>query len=100
MQNISADSKTKQKLLLDNQLPRYHYLAFPADSDIPNSVIDFKHYFTVNADFLIRARQSQPVWKVAELHREAISHRFASFLSRIGLPDIPGAPGPSANVKT
>ena len=77
---------TRGKLLLQNQLPRYHYLEFKKDIPIVSSVIDFKHYFTVNLPYLLKIKETNFICKVSTLYREDISHRFASFLSRIGLP--------------
>jgi len=81
-------SMTKQDLLVRNQLPRYHYLEFPNGIPIVDSVIDFKHYFSVEVAYLQELKKTNFVCKVSELFREDISHRFASFLSRIGLPTL------------
>ena len=49
MQSINRNiNKSDNKLLKQNNNPRYHYLEFSNEVTIPNSVIDFKHYFTVN----------------------------------------------------
>lgn len=72
--------------LRNNSNPRYHYLEFPGDVPLVNSVIDFKHYFSIDVGYLYEAEESEFICKVSELYREDISHRFASFLSRIGLP--------------
>ena len=88
MQEISRKSdKSDNKFLKNNQNPRYHFLAFDSSIPIVESVIDFKHYFTVNIKYLDTHKENNFVGKVSELYREQISHRFASFLSRIGLPD-------------
>lgn len=85
MQKIPRN-KTPGQYLCNNERPRYHYLEFPSDIQIVPSVIDFKHYFSVNVDYLIHKKKNDFVCKIAELYRESISHRFAFFLSRIGLP--------------
>jgi hypothetical protein len=87
MQEISK-GKSPGKFLRDNQLPRFHYVEFPADVPITNSIIDFKHYFSVNVKYLHQIRKNNFVCQVSDLYREDISQRFASFLSRIGLPEI------------
>jgi len=79
-------SRTPQKYLKTNQRLRYHYIEFPEEYRIAPSVIDFKHYFAVNARYLQAARQKHLVYSVPPLFREDISHRFAAYLSRIGLP--------------
>ena len=71
-----------------NKNPRYHYLEFPADTRMVESVIDFKHYFSVNVEYLKSIQKLNFVCRVGKLFREDISHRFASFLSRIGLPEV------------
>ncbi|HBZ65751.1 MAG TPA: hypothetical protein DEO70_02865 [Bacteroidales bacterium] len=87
MQTISRNTdKTENKILRQNNNPRYHYLEFSNEVSIPNSVIDFKHYFTVNNNLLLDKKKKCFVCKVSELYRENISHRFSFFLSRIGLP--------------
>jgi hypothetical protein len=87
MQTISRKAdKTDNKILKQNNNPRYHYLEFSDEVSIPNSVIDFKHYFTVNNNLLLDKKKNSFVCKVSELYRENISHRFSFFLSRIGLP--------------
>jgi hypothetical protein len=79
-------SKTDNRFLKNNQNPRYHYLAFEPSLPIVDSVIDFKHYFTVNINYITILKRTNFVGAVKELYREDISQRFASFLSRIGLP--------------
>lgn len=68
-----------------NQNPRYHYLAFPEEVPIPDSVIDFKHYFTVSLQIL-EDRISDRICGIDPLYRELVSQRFAGYLARIGLP--------------
>jgi hypothetical protein len=85
MQTINRN-KTPGKSLRLNETARYHYLEFPEELQIVPSVIDFKHYFSVNVSYLKKVKTKRFVCKVAELYREDIAQRFASFLSRIGLP--------------
>jgi len=85
MQSISKKS-THSNFLRHNEIPRYHYLLFPQNINIVPSVIDFKHYFSVNIEYIKKIKRKQFVCSIPPLHREEISHRFASFLSRIGLP--------------
>jgi len=86
MQEING--KTRPRLLKQNQLPRYHYLEMKEDEDVPivASVIDFKHYFTVNKNYLLNIKKNNYICRVNELYRENISQRFCNFLSRIALP--------------
>jgi len=80
-------TKTPGQYLRINEIPRYHYIEFPGSVAMSPSVIDFKHYFSVNVEYL-RKKKGNLVCRVSPLYREDISHRFASFLSRIGLPEI------------
>lgn len=87
MKMTTIDRKSTQgKNLVQNETPRYHYLAFPNETPIPPSVIDFKHYFAVNVLYLKKLKRKNFVCQVSDLYREDISQRFAAFLSRIGLP--------------
>jgi hypothetical protein len=88
MQAISRN-KTPGANLRSNETPRYHHLVFPKEIPIAASVIDFKHYFSVNVEYLKKLKRTEFVCKVAEVYREDISLRFANFLSRIGLPEPP-----------
>lgn len=85
MQTITSKQKAP---LENNETPRYHYLEFDDSVPIVNSVIDFKHYFTLNLQNLSELKKSHYVCTVSELFRERISQRFANFLSRIGLPEL------------
>ena len=76
----------KFKPIKINNDPRYHYVVFP-DSNMPELIIDFKYFFTVNRDALY-SRLNQKVCSVDDLFRELINQRFCDYLSRIGLPEI------------
>lgn len=82
--------KTQGDFLRNNQTPRCHFLQFGEDVPIVDSVIDFKHYFSVSVEYLKKKKNRKDwVCKISDLFREDISQRFAAFLSRIGLPDPP-----------
>jgi len=83
MQAIN-EKRTEGKYIKTNRNPRYQYLEFPEEIPIPAAIIDFKHYFSVRIEHLL---SREWICGVAELYRESITQRFASFLSRIGLPD-------------
>ncbi len=80
-------TRTPGTNLKQNQTPRYHYLEFPNSVPIVSSVIDFKHYFTVNVEYLKKHKKDNFVCQIGQLYREDLSQRFSSFLSRIGLPE-------------
>lgn len=79
-------NKTPGDSLRKNETPRYHYLEFPNDVQIVSSVIDFKHYFSINVEYLKTHKKNNFVCQLSELYREDVSQRFSSYLSRIGLP--------------
>lgn len=76
------------KRIIQNQHYRYHYLeAFP-DLQIPELIIDFKHYITAPRDVLYRPNfKINYLGTISELYRENLSGRFAYYLSRIALPE-------------
>jgi hypothetical protein len=80
--------KTPGTNLKNNETPRFHYLEFPRLVPIVPSVIDFKHFFSVNINYIRIHKKTNFVCRASELFREDVSQRFASFLSRIGLPEI------------
>lgn len=86
--NKKGNLTTEYSYLIENGIPRYHHLKFKGNDPVADSVIDFKHYFTLNIEELMRIKDDRFVCKVSELYRENISQRFAYFLSRIGLPNI------------
>jgi hypothetical protein len=78
--------RTPGTTLMNNETPRFHYIEFPDHIPVVPSIIDFKHFFSVNLKELIAKKKTSYVCQVSDLFREDISQRFASFLSRIGLP--------------
>jgi hypothetical protein len=81
-------------IIIKNQNARYHYLKGEQDLQIPNCVIDFKHYYTILRDILYYDVKSHYIATVNELFRESLSQRFGYYLSRIGLPILEKPPRP------
>lgn len=86
MEPINAKRSPGQNLR-NNERPRYHFLSFPPQQPIADSVVDFKHYFSVNGAYLRRLRTYNFVCCLAPLFREDLSQRFSAYLARIGLPE-------------
>lgn len=86
MQTFNRDG-TQGQFLRNNSNPRFHYLEFDAGIQVVPSVVDFKHYFSVNVEYLKEIKNSNFVCQLPTLFREDICQRFSSFLSRIALPD-------------
>jgi hypothetical protein len=103
---MEAVVKRRQDRYRNNDVPRYHYLEFPKTTRIVDSVIDFKHYFSVDVTTLRACKSSGFVCRLGDLFRESVSLRFANFLSRIGLPetkvggDSPAIAAAQGGVKT
>lgn len=84
--NATAKRKdTKPGLIMDNEIPRYHYIKF-SDNSMPELIVDFKHFFTVNRDELYKQITNR-LCSLDDLFKEKISQRFSNFISRIGLPE-------------
>lgn len=78
-------SDTAVRKITDNEIPRYHYLKFP-DSEMPELIIDFKHFFTIDRNQLY-AQIDNRLCSLEQLFKEKINQRFSYFISRIGLPE-------------
>ena len=91
LQDKAYNSKLKSKFE-NNEIPRYHYLNFPAKDKEMEMIIDFKHFFTINTEQLYDKIGSR-ICSIDILFRERICQRFANFISRIGLPDPPDVEG-------
>lgn len=83
-----SKNKTPGKTLMQNERPRYHYVAFPDDVPLVASVTDFKHYFSAHVSYLESIRKKQFVCRLSDLFREDLSQRFSAYLARVGLPSI------------
>jgi hypothetical protein len=81
-QKLNSDLRNPVK---KNQNPRYHYIEFDDSVVLPNSVVDFKHYFTVSLSLLEKLIDTR-LCGLDPLYRELLSQRFSNYLSRIGLP--------------
>jgi hypothetical protein len=95
------EKNTEGRFLKQNERPRYHYLEFPQNVPIVPSIADFKHYFSVNIQYLMSLRRKQFVCSLSEMFREDLSQHFAGYLARIGLPEhraMPSVPSPPRHV--
>lgn len=79
------------KRIKQNNNPRYHY--FPADTEmqLPDLLVDFKAYYTIPFGYIRELYDESYHATVNELFRESLSQRFANFITRIALPEIPVA---------
>lgn len=79
-------NKTKGERVIQNKDERFHFLHFDPSMKLPDMVIDFKHFFSVNTQYLYDNLDKR-VCSLSEVYREKICQRFAFYFSRIGLPD-------------
>ena len=79
-------------LVKKNQTPRYHFLKGQTEYQVPELVIDFKHYYTIPRPILYSKLKDNYLATLNSLFRESLSQRFAYYLSRIGLPTIKQEP--------
>ena len=87
MEPKGSRNKSLCQNIIKNENKRYHYLKFSQETELVESVIDFKHYFTINANILNQIYDKCYVCSIDSLYRELILQRFSNFLSRIGLHD-------------
>lgn len=80
--------KAIDKLKGNDEINRCHYLKGDSDFQVPNLVIDFKHFYTLPTATLYKQYSNLYLATINELFRERLSQRFANYLSRFGLPDL------------
>lgn len=89
--NIQTDQIKKEKALKsykNGEKPRFYLLDIDNETKIRNDlldsfIVDFKYFFTAD---MSQFSEKNYVASVSSFYREAISHNFASYLSRIGIP--------------
>lgn len=66
---------------------RYHALTVSISGKqvLENAVLDFKHYFTVPASYLMKNRKDR-LFHLDDLFAEQITLKFATFLARVAIP--------------
>lgn len=83
MQTIFGNLKDRIKA---SEVARYYFLNFHPNENMNDLIIDFKHYFSLNAEALEKIKSNNFAFSIPELYREDISLKFADYLARIGLP--------------
>jgi hypothetical protein len=78
----------KWRRVVKNNEDRYHFLpASTAPLQVPDLVLDFKHFLTAPRGALLGLKPKLYVASLGQLFRESLSQRFGNFLTRIALPD-------------
>jgi hypothetical protein len=93
------DSKTEWQKIIQNKDERYHFLHRDQAFQVPELVIDFKTYYTLPRESFLFLFKSSYLVTINELFRESLSQRFAHFLSRVALPEIPPKQLPAPNIE-
>lgn len=75
------------KQITQNNNDRYHFLPANEDLQVPDIVLDFKHFLTAPRGVLLEMRSRAYLASLGQLFRDRLSQRFANFLARIALPD-------------
>jgi hypothetical protein len=88
MDNKGKETKSPWKSIINNETPRYHFIGGDTDLQVPDLVLDFKRYYTLPIEYLYSCFKEKYLASLNELFRECLSDRFASYLSRIGLPEF------------
>lgn len=74
------------KRIKDQNNARFHFLESYLEFQVPELVVDFKHYYTIPRETLTKMYADHYLVTINQLFRECLSQRFAHYLSRIGLP--------------
>ena len=77
----------RYKVIKQNCNARFHYINNSEELQIPNLIVDFKHLYAINRDFIYCNLSKVYLASISELYRDGVSHRYSHFLSRIGLPE-------------
>ena len=87
LESTGQKINSEGQLIISNQISRYHYLNFEDDIEVPPSVVDFKHYFSLGVNYLKIDKNKDFICRLKPLYRELLTQRFSNYLSRIGLPN-------------
>lgn len=80
---------SKDKNIMDKDWHyRFHSLTIKYKDKIvlEKCIIDFKHYFGIPISYLLRQREDR-LFRLDDIYAEQITLKFASFLSRVAMPD-------------
>lgn len=89
--NVIQKGKNSEgiKKIKSGQDNRYYYLHENMTVKISASIIDFKHYLTIPYEIVKLHYAKTYRATINSVFREDLSRRFATYLSRIGLPVLP-----------
>lgn len=82
-QNPKIKDKIKK-----NELERFYYLESYPDLQIPELILDFKIYHTLDTRIISSSFSKYYRGTLNELFRERLSQRFANYINRFALPEL------------
>jgi hypothetical protein len=86
--NQDRISSGQFKIIKQNNNDRYHFLNAYPSLQIPDLLIDFKIYFSIEYNIFFKFyADGGYLGTINELFRERLSQRFTNYLGRIGLPE-------------
>lgn len=77
------------KAIRDQRESRYHFLPAAPAQQVPDLVIDFKIFFSLDFYHACEKYHSWYLVTINELFRESFLQRLSNYSSRIGLPELP-----------
>lgn len=80
-------NRNRWNAVQQNSDPRYHFLPAAESLQVPDLVLDFKHFITAPSGILFDLKKDAYLASLGQLFRDSVSQRFAHFLARIALPD-------------
>lgn len=84
--NSTFIDKNDIKIIEKDMHYRFHILNIDKQFEIPESIIDFKSFFTINVS-AINQMIDKRVCRIDSFGCQQIVNKFAAFLSRVGLSD-------------
>ena len=78
---------SKEKSVIENDYHyRYHFLNFNEEyKKIPDSIIDFKQYFTLNLEALYNSIENR-ICTLQPIFKEQVTLKFSTYLARVAIP--------------
>lgn len=92
--------KDDYKRIKQQNNARFHFLEQVQALQVPQLIVDFKHYYTIPRDALYRMYPRHYLATINQLFRESLSQRFSNYLSRIGLPELKERIGSESTLST
>ncbi len=90
LNKIKQTAKTTKEIdkIKNNNEERYHFIESNSELHIPELVLDFKYYLSIDYNYVRNNYSLTYLATINELFRERLAQRFSSYLSRIGLPEF------------